>query len=317
MNFTTDIDLPSLPKTGARIIQLCSDPKCDLGQLVEAVRTDGALTAKFLKLANAPFYGQHYEVATLRRAAVVLGLKQVKVVALAFQLAKMSQQWTGLPIDLEVCWLGSLLRACTARQLALATPVANAKCPEEAFLVGLLQDFAVPMLAQEIGATYRDHVRADGMATDEDTVRLETESVGSNHAHLAGAIFDRWRFPPVLTFAITNHHLPPQSEPATDKAMGLWQLAYWVGAVPFREDGRSAAIAVTLRTLASSAFGLDVDALGIAFYRAIEDFERMSAVFDDMLPSDLDGSNLFAKAQALLAGIDEEENPDRLDGADA
>ncbi|MGB0717071.1 MAG: hypothetical protein ACPGXK_14420, partial [Phycisphaerae bacterium] len=61
-----------------------------------------------------------------------------------------------------------------------------------------------------------------------------------------------------------------------------------------------------LRQLAESAFGINADALGVAFYRAVEDYERLSEFFKDVLPSDQAGGDLLARARELILELDEE-----------
>ena len=304
MDIRLDIELPSPPQTALRLIQLCSDPEADMQDIVDTVSLDAALSANFLKVANSAYYGQQYEVATLRRATVVLGMERVKVIALGFHLAELSKQSKDLPIDLRPFWQGNVLRACLARQIAIHSPIPAVRCREEAFLVGLLQDFALPILAKAIGESYALHLGGGGLHTSEDILAFEEQAIGSNHAHLAGRMFDSWRFPPILTFAITNHHVKPQELMAPDKAMALWQIAYWVGAIPFHTNQQSAPVVAGLRQLALGIFGLDVDTLGYAFYQAIDEYETVKPVFSGLLPRDVDAPSIMQQARELILELD-------------
>ncbi|MHC5112279.1 MAG: HDOD domain-containing protein [Planctomycetota bacterium] len=317
MEALSGIELPTAPQTAVQLIQLCGDPNTDLNEVVSAIQLDGALSAKLLRVANSAYYCQQYEITTLRRAAVVLGLDHVKVMALSFQLADQSSRWRDVPIDLQMHWQGNLLRACLARQLAINAQVFPAKCPEEAFLVGMLQDFVVPVMGQIIGSRYGDAIPASGLFTTAELTAWEDANSETNHAHLAGRMFDYWRFPPLLTFAVTNHHVTPQEVPAEDKAMALWQIAYWVGAIQFNEDRQSAPIASELRQLAEKAFKINIETLGIAFYRAIEDYELMREFFSEILPNGQSGPSILEKARELILDLDEDgilESYDEVDG---
>ena len=92
MNVQLQIELPTAPATALRLIHLCDDSKTDIKEIVQAISLDGALTAKLLQLANSTHFSQQYQVSTLTRAAVVLGLQYVKVIALSFHLAELSKQ---------------------------------------------------------------------------------------------------------------------------------------------------------------------------------------------------------------------------------
>ncbi len=111
----TDPRVPTPPNTAVRLIELCQNRNAAIREIEEVVSTDTALPTKFWKVANPAFCGQRCEVATLSRAAIVLGVGHVKVVALGFHLAKLTRVWRELPIDLGIFWQGNLLRACLAR----------------------------------------------------------------------------------------------------------------------------------------------------------------------------------------------------------
>ncbi len=310
MSPLTDIELPSPPHTALRLIQLCADPRASTEQIVAAVSPDAALSAKFMRVANAPYYGQQYEVTTLPRAAIVMGADQMKVVALGFHLAEVSRQCRDLPIDLRPTWQGNLLRACLARRLAMHALPMPARHPGEAFLVGLLQDFAIPIAAKAVGEAYGSFVEQGGLYSTNRTLQSEETVIGTNHAHLAGRLLDAWRLHPMLSFAIVNHHVRPASMPATDKAMALWQIAYWVGAIPFRDDGATAPVARELRDLAYGAFGLRPERLAEAFYGAIDEYEASAPLFDGVLPPDVDGAYLIQQARDLIVALDTCGKPD-------
>lgn len=298
-----NIELPSPPQTAIQLIRLCGHSESTVRDIVDVIAGDAALSARFLRVANAPFYGQQYEVSTLTRAAVVLGVDHVKVVALGFHLAELSTSDGALPDILECHWQGNLLRACVARRIAASGAGISSGCSEEAFLIGLLQDFAIPLIVRETGDALINHLGARGLYSTAETIPVEEMMIGTNHAHLAGRILDQWRLPPVLTFALTNHHIRPQEEPAEDKAMALWQIAYWVGSIAFREDRETAPVAADLRDFAYSAFGLESEGLGHAFYEAISDYESLTPVFGEMLPVDVDGANLMRRAGDLILDI--------------
>ena len=156
-------------------------------------------------------------------------------------------------------------------------------------------------MARAIGPAYADMVEQGGMYTSTRTLAREEEACETNHAIVAGRLFDLWRFPPLLTFAITNHHVTPHAVTPTDRALALWQIAYWVGAIPFSPQQRSAPVDQELRSFAYAAFGLDNDALGQAFYQAMEQYESLRPIFDGVLPKSTDAAAIMHNARALLA----------------
>ena len=300
MNVQMQVELPTAPATALRLIHLCDDSKTDIKEIVQAISLDVALSAKLLQLANSAHFSQQYRVATLARAVTVLGRQYVKVVALSFHLAETSKQCTDLPIDLTLMWQAGVLRACLANQIARHTCVPAAQSKEHAFLIGILQDFALPFMASAVGPAYADMVEQGGMYTSTRTLAAEEDACETNHAIVAGRLFDLWRFPPLLTFAITNHHVTPQSVTPTDRALALWQIAYWVGAIPFSPQQPSASVNKELRSFAYAAFGLDNDSLGQTFYEAMDQYESLRPIFDGVLPKSTDAKAIMHNARALL-----------------
>ena len=126
-----------------------------------------------LRVANSAFYYRGSEVTSLHRAAMVIGMRALKVVALGFTLSsEMPQKGVAAGLDLNVYWHRSVLNAVIARSLARTVdqPVA-----EEAFLCGLLSEIGKLALThaapEEYGAVVAE---AGGWPSDE----LERERLG-------------------------------------------------------------------------------------------------------------------------------------------
>lgn len=66
--------LPTLSGIALQIIDLARDPDLDMRRLASVLSRDPALTAKVLRVANSPLYGQRRRNSNLRRALMVLGL---------------------------------------------------------------------------------------------------------------------------------------------------------------------------------------------------------------------------------------------------
>lgn len=316
MKVLNRIELPSPPVIAMRLLELCSDQDASLRDIVETVSLDPSLSGTFLRMANSAYYGQTRNVSTLERAAVVLGPDRVKVVALGVHLSRVSPVLPDRILDMTRFWQGSLLRACLARQLSLATQVTCARCPGEAFLVGLLQDYVVPAVAAVLNEPYVSKLGGGGMYTTPDLLDIEEQGVELNHAHMAGRLFDVWRLPPLLTFAVTNHHTPPYCSEPTDKAMALWQFAYWVGAIPFNEDECTASVPGQLRHLANVAFGVDTDALRDVFFLAMTEYENVRAVFSTVLPDESSAQRIMEQAVELIFELDEDGIAQQSDDVD-
>ncbi len=316
MQTLSDVELPTLPQIAHRLVELCGCPNADIDAVVEAVSLDAALSAAFIRTANSAYYGQQYTVNTLRRAAIVLGSKYVKTAALGFHLAEASSQWKDVPVDLPALWHGNLLRGCLARSIAFYSTCPNLGDPGEAFLVGLLQDLAVPVVGRCIGPAYADCLGAGGLYTTEELAAVERSEAVEDHASLAGWLCEQWQFPPAISCAIGHHHLRPHDVAPSDASHALWQIAYWVGAIPFHEDHRTAPVRPSLQSLAIAAFDLDTAKLSEAFASAIDDYERLRPVFGRVLPPDADGTSLLRRAERLVSELLEGGPATETNGSD-
>ena len=76
-------------------MRVCSDPDGDVGQLADVLARDPILAGQVLRVANSAFYYRGSEVTSLHRAAMVIGMRALKVVALGFTLSsEMPQKGT-------------------------------------------------------------------------------------------------------------------------------------------------------------------------------------------------------------------------------
>src|SRR5512133_1340035 len=75
------IDLPSVPATLARIIQITSSPEATADELAHVVMLDPSLSTKVLRIANSAYYGRRTKAETITDAVVTLGFGAVRNLA--------------------------------------------------------------------------------------------------------------------------------------------------------------------------------------------------------------------------------------------
>ena len=75
--------LPTIPKLGLRIIECATDADVILEKLSDIIHQDPSLAARILKVANAPFYGASRQIDPLKLSLVMLGLNEVRNLALS------------------------------------------------------------------------------------------------------------------------------------------------------------------------------------------------------------------------------------------
>jgi putative nucleotidyltransferase with HDIG domain len=197
-------NLPSLPTVVLKALQLTNDSTSRAADFEEVIRSDQALAARVLKLANSPFFGLRSKVTSISQAVVVLGIKTLKSVVIAAKTSKLlNRQLTPYGFDQAGMWKHSISCAMVCHHLARKAKFA-ADAAEELFVAGLLHDVGKTVLAPHITKFQNEfaaHLEKTG-----DLVRTESELVGISHDDVGGRMAGKWGLDPRLEFLIQNHH---------------------------------------------------------------------------------------------------------------
>ena len=112
-------DLPTLPTTVARIIEMVDHPSTSAHSLSRIISSDQVLTAQILKLANSAYYGFPRKINTVPLAIVVIGLETLKNMALSVSVIdRFSRFQHTMPFDIYLFWEHAIGTAIASRMLA-------------------------------------------------------------------------------------------------------------------------------------------------------------------------------------------------------
>lgn len=129
-----EIAIPVLPEAALRIQGLLTHPNVEVGQFVEVFRTDPAMSAELLKVANSAYYGFASPTHDLSQAILRVGFNQIR--AIVVMAALRSKVLQGRHFHAEMEWVTDLsiagARACQSLSGELRVE------PGEAFTRGLL-----------------------------------------------------------------------------------------------------------------------------------------------------------------------------------
>src|SRR5581483_6052700 len=67
--------IPTLPTAATRALSLARNPDVDAGALCKVLRTDLALTARILRLANSALYARRAPARSIEEAVLFLGVR--------------------------------------------------------------------------------------------------------------------------------------------------------------------------------------------------------------------------------------------------
>ncbi len=199
--------LPTLPGTAVRLLELSQSPDATVQELCDAIRSDPAIAARVVKIANSPYYGLRSEVTTIDKAALLLGPSVLTSITLTFYLAQDSISDKSLAEHFQAFWLRVIVQATAAETILSYTHTVG---KNSAFLAGLLCDVGqLAMLKVDAAAHARLVQRANETATS--LLQLEPEAFGTDHIEVGMVLAERWHFPKVVRDAIQFHHNRPAS----------------------------------------------------------------------------------------------------------
>lgn len=217
-------DIRPLPAVAMRVFSMSESERFSAQELAELIRADQALTVRTLRLSNSPFYGMPRRITTLRDAIVLLGMREVRSLAIASCVVDASTTPTE-EFDYNRFWISSFAVATFAS--ALAT---NYDCEsDDAFTAGIIQNVGRLALAQ-----FRPRWLEASVALARQTRRplndIQIELFGFSDSEVGGAIARNWQFPEPLCVAVERHAGPRSeddmaSQPLAAVVRRAWRFA--------------------------------------------------------------------------------------------
>ena len=196
-------DLPPLPSSVFRILDLMANPEFFMNRLEKLVGQDQALVAKLIKVSNSVLYGGTGEVGSLREALTRLGTRTVKSLVITTStrilFPKTSSDMGALN---QALWEHSvecgLAAQCVAGKIRYSDP-------EEAFVAGVLHDIGKLLLLLRFADQY---LKIAEMSKSEDANALDLESqlLGFDHTMVGEKLMLKWGMPSNLTDCVRLHH---------------------------------------------------------------------------------------------------------------
>ena len=192
------LELPQLPATALRIVQLTSDPSLELDDLVATMEEDPVLCGELLKLAGSPLYGSRFELASIADAVRRVGIKGVRSMVFALSMRGVIFRDPELTRYAEEVWRQAASIAAIGRALA---PLFDMD-PDRAFLVCLLSDIGkvamMDILSKEL--------QADASLRAKVHTGLVGDAFYNNHEKVGGKLAESWQLTPDIVAIAECHH---------------------------------------------------------------------------------------------------------------
>lgn len=227
--------LPISPSLFMKLMELGKKLDASAADYARVIESSTALTGKILSTVNSSFFGIRHRVTRVLQAVNLLGTTSVRLVAIGHCLAAVHGR-IRLPDDvLDHYWHGGLVKAVAARLYASHLDSSQA---DEAFLVGLMQDMAMPIMHHLRPEVYLSSIFA-APTLPRELEALEREAFGMAHGQAARMLAERLGLPENLCAALESHHeigtLAPELVPTElSEAVGFASLfphvpTHWSG----------------------------------------------------------------------------------------
>lgn len=193
-------NLPTMPKILQELITSLNDENASTALLADKIALDQTLTAKILRMANSPFYGNNRKAYTVKDAVIAIGFDAVRNLVLACSLSDTIKAPDGF--DIKAFWRASFQQAAIAKHIARLAEIDA----EMAFTCGMLHNIGevILHLANPKGAVAIDEAVKRGG----DRVTLEKKFIGVSYPEVGALLAQRWKFPDEIVRAIAEQDAP-------------------------------------------------------------------------------------------------------------
>lgn len=139
--------LPAMPDIAVKLLALPLDTDAGESQMLKLINRDPQIFARVIGLANSPAVGAGRKVSSIQDAAMLLGMKRLKSVAISIAtMSKMLNQPAGNNFDPQDLWTHSMTIAIVMNAIAKEMPRRIRPDDNQIFLAGLLHDIGLMAL---------------------------------------------------------------------------------------------------------------------------------------------------------------------------
>ncbi len=210
--------LPSFPQAAMKLLDASRDGTTSLKDISKIVETDPGISIKVLKIVNSALYGLRRKITTLPDAVIILGLDEVKKLAIGMTIFEnMFKKGSTQQFDRLLFWRHSLAVAVLSEQIAKEIGLV---APEEAYIAGLLHDIGKIFLDIQGKKNYGDFINDLSIST-ELVIEKERDFIGLGHDDIGAYFCSLWKLPEKFVIAVKYHHQPFEHQDFTKEEVLL------------------------------------------------------------------------------------------------
>jgi HD-like signal output (HDOD) protein len=195
--------MPPFRPAALKLFNISLDDDSADQQVEDIFKSDPALTAELLHLANGALFGRRSQVQTIRVAIRFLGLERVRSLATSIALRTQMQKGDRSKFMASV-WAHGIATAVAAEALGTAQERPGM------YTFGLTHDLGRLGLCLAQGNDYEAGLSAEFSGID-DANTAERNICGMTHCEAGELVARAWGFPDDLSACMGNHHTPPEA----------------------------------------------------------------------------------------------------------
>lgn len=194
---------PSFSKSVMNVLRILRDEESSIDDVADVLQWDPGLVARVLGTVNSAAYAPLSPIRDVRHAVSFMGRTQLEQLVLAVAVKEALPSSPARGFDPDRYWRAASRRAALARTFAEELHPAH---HAESFTIGLLEDLAVPVLAQARPDTYGGVLETWNREPQTPLQELEREVLGFDHSEVGSLLGARWELPASLVHAVGHHH---------------------------------------------------------------------------------------------------------------
>ena len=203
------LEIPTLPHTAQRIIQLRVNPNAAMDELTQIVESVPSLAAQVVSWAASPYYAAPGKIRSVQDAIVrVLGFDLVGNLALGLALGKTLEVPKDSAEGITPYWLQSIY--CSTLVEAIVRLVPNELKPSKGlvYLAGLLHNFGYLVLAHIFPPHFSQICRYMEANPHISHMAIERHLLQITREQICVWLMQLWNMPDEIPIAIRHQHNP-------------------------------------------------------------------------------------------------------------
>jgi len=199
--------LGSLRRINERLTELANAEESFTREIATVVSRDPVLTTGILRLVNTIFFGLAHRITNIEDAVFVLGLRQIRELALATPVIEdmdvLCRSARGSPVDWTPFWRHSVGVAMLTRQVLTLSP--HAEATDSDYLLGLLHNVG-HMVAAHLFPERFLALAETAPASVDDLLAFEQRIYGWDHTRLGAEFLIHHQLPSAIVEPVRLHH---------------------------------------------------------------------------------------------------------------